>query len=371
MSMKRLLLAVAAVTILYGAYQLSREHSPTTVVSRQLLYGDFLNTLNDARTIKVEDFESSATMIRANAQWSIAERDGFAAKAGNIKRLLVQLGSLKILEEKTSKPENYGELGVEDLSTPEATSKLISVKDSDDNDMVSLLVGKGRIAKGNADRAYYVRKTNAAQALLVNGEISAETDPNSWLDPRIANIPIARVKKMLVKPASGDPIEIVKNSRDDRFFTLQNIPPGYEITSQASVSSLGGILGSLDFEDVIRRHQLTDATATATAVLETFDGLNVNMNVIPHDERAFVTFGFSYDENTVTATASPTESDDATGADDDEEIDVAAQATELSTKTEQWAYVIPQYKMRLLEKTFSDFIKPVEEKEESSADNDE
>ena len=61
-----------------------------------------------------------ATLKKAAASWIVGER-GWPADLGKVRKLLLDLGALNVVEEKTRLPANYPALGVEDVTSPKAT----------------------------------------------------------------------------------------------------------------------------------------------------------------------------------------------------------------------------------------------------------
>src|SRR5207247_2746764 len=66
------------------------------------------------------------TLKKDGAGWSVGER-GWPADPGKVRKLLLDLGALNIVEEKTRLPANYPQLGVQDVSSPKATGTRIEV----------------------------------------------------------------------------------------------------------------------------------------------------------------------------------------------------------------------------------------------------
>ena len=66
-----------------------------------------------------------ATLQKDGSVWRVQER-GWTADVGKVRKLLLDLGSLNIVEEKTRLPANYPQLGVEDVSSPKATGTPVS-----------------------------------------------------------------------------------------------------------------------------------------------------------------------------------------------------------------------------------------------------
>ncbi|HEY2202459.1 MAG TPA: hypothetical protein VGH56_11255, partial [Solirubrobacteraceae bacterium] len=76
------------------------EHSVNTVTEVDLRRGDGTRT----------------TLKKASVGWVVGERD-WAADPSKVRKLLLDLAALNVIEEKTSIPENYPALGVEDTTS--------------------------------------------------------------------------------------------------------------------------------------------------------------------------------------------------------------------------------------------------------------
>ena len=178
---------------------------------------------------------------------------------------------------------------------------------------------------------------------------------------------------VLVEKSDAAPITLSKAEQSDNFFTLNNIPDGYEQKSKATVSALGALLLDLRFNDVLAAAKLAALTPVREVTVTTFNGLVVTLKDYLLDDQKLVTFSFAVNEELAAAAVS---SAAATSADQEENKPEAADtnATEeksadetpqaeserLRQRTARWAYVIPDYKRRMMEKTFEDLIKTVE-----------
>ena len=87
----------------------------------QLLFPDLKAQLNDVSGIIVRGPGNQliATLKRSDARWIVAERD-YPADLGMIRANLLALAEARIVEEKTSTPELYERLGVQDIALESA-----------------------------------------------------------------------------------------------------------------------------------------------------------------------------------------------------------------------------------------------------------
>jgi hypothetical protein len=128
MKTKTLLLLIATVLVVLGAYQVTRSKAPSTNVESALLYPALLEALNDAQSVEIANSKERFRITRDGERWVMADRDGFPVETTLVRSLLMEVAALKIREEKTAKPENYPTIGVEDLSAPNAGGVELSVQ---------------------------------------------------------------------------------------------------------------------------------------------------------------------------------------------------------------------------------------------------
>ena len=113
------LLVAGLVVIGFAIWVSSLRH-----LERATLAGDLVlpglehgvNTVTEVRLHKADDIHT--TLQKGASGWLVAER-GWPAEVNKVRKLLLDLGALNVVEEKTRLSANYPALGVEDLSTPQ------------------------------------------------------------------------------------------------------------------------------------------------------------------------------------------------------------------------------------------------------------
>ena len=366
MSAKRLAFAVLALAVAYGAFHVSHRQAPSQDVESALLYPQLLEQLNEARKVTIALPTERINLVRAGDGWVLADRDNFPVASAQVKELLMQIAAFRIREAKTSKPENYASLGVEDLSTPSSGARQVSVLDAGDKPLADLLVGKERKAKGADSPAHFVRRAGEAGSWLVEGDLTLKTKRNDWLDINIVNVAVERVRKSSLLNEGEPPVVVAKSTPREQLFTLQDIPAGKEARSIALVSNVGGLLLDMRFEDVAAASKVAGLSPRRIAVVETFDGLVATLKQYEVDGKRWASFSFAYRPEAAVApppaAATGKEGNSAEGktADDGktEAVDVATEVKSLNEKTAPWVYQLPDYKLRTLEKSLADLTKP-------------
>lgn len=343
------------------AWKISVDKAPQTDLTRSALYLNLLDQLNDVTRIELQAAKTKTTLVRGAEQWTVANRDNFPADAKAIKRLLLQLADLQIVEAKTGLPENYGRIGV---AAPGAGSDslLIELHGAKNNKLLAVILGKVR--DGGQKKQRYVRRADEPQSWLVNGTIDGTADPITWLDARIADIDTARVRHLEITPQEGPAVVIEKARPKDNFFDLRNVPAGREARSKALVSSLGALLLDLRFNSVGAATRFAGVKPLRRTKVQTFDGLLVQVEEFEADGKTFARFDFDYDPKLVhddvakDGTAAPPA--DATATDkpgnDAEKESVQQEAARLKARVADWVYELPDYKTRLLSKRLDDLV---------------
>src|SRR5215510_13763593 len=120
MSQRRVLaLLIAAVVVIAGALWLSytqRQPHRDVAVGQAVLPG-LSGALNDVTEVRIAKGDGTHVTLRKRpADWEVAER-AYVADSGRVRKLLLDLGELKVVEAKTSDPASYARLGVEDVAS--------------------------------------------------------------------------------------------------------------------------------------------------------------------------------------------------------------------------------------------------------------
>ncbi len=286
-----------------------------------------INAVTETRLRKADG--THVTLERdASGHWSVVER-GWPAQVNKIRKLLLDLGALNVVEEKTRLPANYPALGVEDLSAPKAYGTEITVVSPPQT--WALIIGKPSGAKSG-----YVRVSNAPQSLLAAPLLMPEADPKLWLETAVVDLPVERVREIEEHPADGAAYTASRQKKDDPHFGVAPLPKGRELSGPGAADSLAAALSGLTLQDVARTTPGT--TAAARAVFRTFDGLEVEVTGRRDGSRALISLG-------------PRATQPA----------VAEEASRLAQHTAGWEFEVPEYKYAALFAPLTQLLKPLPE----------
>jgi hypothetical protein len=263
-----ILLAAGLVVIAFAVWLSSRRHLERDMAVGALVLPGLEQNVNAVTTVTLRKGDGTRTTLQKDGgTWRVAER-GWPADIGKVRKLLLDLGALNIVEEKTRLPANYPRLGVDDVSSPKASGTRIDV--SAGGRSWAVIVGKSSGAKSG-----YVRVANAPQTLLAAPLLLVDSDPKGWLDHALLDVPVARVRQVEEHPAQGASYTVGRDKKEQVDFSVSPLPKGRELTSTAAAEPITTALASLTLDDV-RKPGTTDAPA-ARALYRTFDGLEVEL----------------------------------------------------------------------------------------------
>lgn len=368
MKRRTLLLIALTLGLAYAAYYVAEKRAPAQEIASALLYPGLLAQVNEVEKIDLSEGQERLTLQRLEAGWVVPARDNFAVSTGAVKELLLQLASLKIREAKTATPALYATLGVEPIDAPKAASREVVVSAKGAAPLADLLIGKARKTQGADAPGHYVRRQGEPTTWLVEGELVLKAERNDWLDTSVVDIPVERVKKVSLLRPGKPPVVVAKANPQVQLFTLQKIPKGSEPRSVAVVSSVGGLLLDLRFDDVAAASKVAGLSPQNSAEIETFDGLVATLQRYEVNGQSLVAFSFAYlapvsaptpvnpppaNDTTLPPGSVPPPPTTAVTA-----PDVAAEVALLTARTQPWVYQLPAYKKQALDKTLEDLLKP-------------
>lgn len=337
------------VVVAVVAFLLPRETVRDNGMEASALLPDLEEKVNDIDWLRVSaEGETIATLVRRDGRWVVEEAHGYAADWPQVHGLLTDLAGAQVIETKTSNPEYYDRLGVEDPGSPGAAGVMVEFGDSAGLPPVIA----GNTAQGRGGQ--YLRLAGSAHSVLVDRELEISRATGEWLDSGIIDISENEVVEVAVTPFEGEPVLIRKISADDQNFELQNVPEGHEPKSSYTVNSLAGGLSSLTLDDVVPAQDLDWSEAVGYRLL-TADGLNLEAVLleVPAEEGSSPEHWIRLEAGLYTTTV------DA-GVDPDGAGETAKRAEEINQRVGGWAYRIPRYKFSAMNKSMDDLVQAIE-----------
>ena len=268
--------------------------------------------------------ETPTVIRRASGTWVIASRDDYPIDIGKLREFLLQITDAKILERKTSNPDLYAQLGVQDPAID--GSKGARVQVSGEGVAYDFIVGNV------AQPGYrYVRKFDDSQSWLIDKDPRLPRSAAEWLVKDIIDVNSTDVRSVTITHPDGEKIRISKESADTANFDVADIPDGRELSYSTVANSIAGALSALTLDDVRKSGEAGGESVSAT--FESFDGRRFVVLVTKDD-----------DENWITVTPSPVG-------------DATADEAAINDRLAGWQFRIADYKANQLTRRWDDILK--------------
>jgi hypothetical protein len=324
-----ILSAVTLVTTVAAGMAVVREESPRSAIQTggPVLPG-LVERLRDVDEVVIREAEKRLTIRRIEGGWGLAERDDYPVPADKVRELVRSMVQLEKADAKTVRPDRYARLGVEDLDSQGAKSKLIALQSAAGVPVAELLVGTTAAGFG-AEGGTYVRIPGDAQAWLARGGLAASLEPRDWIERRLLDIPVAVIRQVKIVQPGGSTLTAVRDSSDTSQFRLVELPAGAKLTRPDAIDSLVQPFSDLSLEDIEPGDKRPFAKDTTMRVSITrSDGSTVVMEVLQDDGTHWLRFANG---------AAPTS------------VPPAGQAM---------AFRVPSWKMAPLERKLSELVEP-------------
>lgn len=404
-------LIAAAVVALLAAWWIHSSHVPVSESaeqSRPLLPGlrEHVNEIN-AITVTGADNQVLATLKRGSEGWSVEQKSGYPADLAKLREFLLKLADATVLEQKTSNPKLYGELGVDDVKGKDAKGVLVTLDGL--KQPVKLIVGN---FNGGGGGGTFVRRDGEAQTLLVKGNLAVEKTAAGWERHELTDIAASRLKQVTITNPDGKTLKVYKEQSGDANFKVADLPKGREASSEFVANPLGATLSGLRADDVFAAKDMPPPEKVYKADYAAFDGLNVSVIAWVKDGKDYAQLAASLDDTAAAihisadqtkaqaeyeaavqaANKKLAEEKPATGPvadaaakaasdvakplavsdaakDRDERLKALNDEVAALNKTfSGWTFVLPSFKFSNIDKSIDDMLKPLEQKKPDAKD---
>lgn len=407
-------LIAAALVALIAAWWINSAQKPVSEAAEQTraLLPGFREQVNDVTAITFTggDNKALATLKRGSDGWTVVEKSGYPADLAKLREFLLKLADATVLEQKTSSPKHYSELGVSDLSDKDAGGVLVTLGGL--KQPVKLIIGNYNGAGGGGT---FVRREGEAQSLLVKGNLTVDKTVASWERKDITDIAATRFKQVTVTNPDGKALKVYKEQPGDANFKVADVPKGRAVSSDFVANSLGSTLSGLHADDVFPAKDMPPADKVYKADYLAFDGLDVAMTAWVKDGKDYAQLTAALDNAAATAhveadqakaqadyeaavdagkaaNAADADKKSAAGAAPDAVAKAAAEpiaplavsdpakdkAERLKVLNDEvvglnktfagWTFVLPSFKFSNIDKSMDDMLKPLETKKPEAKD---
>lgn len=340
------LLVLAAIAITVLALWPGRKPSETGgALAGTKVFPDARAQINEITELRVLRGDGAKTTLRRGKHgWEVAER-GYPADSGKVRRLLLDLTGLEVVEEKTHDPASYALLGVEDVAGPQATG--VRVEFVSPQATRALIVGKP-----SGSHASFVRVVGQPASLLARPQLMVDASPRRWLDTTLIDVDAARVQRVEVTPASGPAYVAIREHPGAADLRIESLPKGRELSGPGIATALASGLDDLALDDV-RAADPAAAPGPLHARVSTFDGLVVELTGHKDGTHGLVTIVARHDDALARRFADPVKTASPHTA-----PDVGKEAAAIAARTRGWQFELPGWKFDAIFRPLEEMLKP-------------
>ena len=295
----------------------------------RLMFPDLAPKLRDAERVEITHQGKTMAIAKHGDTWGLVDRGGYVVQPSKLRGMLTGLTELRLVEQRTTDPEQFNRLGLEDPNGKTGTSNLLRLLDASGKPIVALVVGHRRVrTQGNVPEQVYVRRPDENQTWLAEGSLQVDADPQLWLERDIMNIDHARIAGVAV--THGD--ETLELARDGQKLAMK-APAEHPPLDEYKVDDVDRGLELLNFQDV-QTDKEPVGDKIGQSVYTTSDGLAVTATVFKGEKDIWARFA-------------------ATGSEKTKD-----EADRLNARLAGWTYQLGAWKQKALVPSFDDLKAP-------------
>lgn len=332
-SLNALLVVAVALAVLAAAVVWRGDRDVSPAPRGELAMPGFADKLVTLDFLRLRRGNLTINLKRQDGSWIVVEKSGYPADQGRVRKLLLQLAELELVEPKTDQHDLLARLGLDDPANGKST--LVVAGDSSGAVAEQIVIGRRRPSDiEGGEEGVYVRKPDSDQAWLADGSFTLGGGALSWLDRRIIDIPPVQVASVVLTAPDGNRAIVARGSADQPF-AIDGLAPDAKPKPDEALAAPAGALEALDLDNVIpAADEPIPQNGTATATLTTFDGLVIGLRLSPPDRGNWLEINVTGDGK------------------------AAAQAKTLSARLAPWRFAIPAERVKLLRTTLADLLLP-------------
>jgi len=349
MQQKSLLALAAATALVAGAAAFLSLTGPETgadAAAGQRVLPALQGHLGDVASVELWHGGNKITLRRLGAgeaaKWGVAEKNDFPADETRLRRTLLGLSELTLVEPKTAKPEFYSRLDLEDPTAKDSKSVLARLGDGKGGILAEIITGKRRPNRlGSGQDGIYVRRPSEKRSWLAQGTANLGEDASDWMERRVAAIGADRIRQAVFTHADGTTLTLTR-AKPEEELKLDGAPADTKYAQNDSRADIGRMFDPFEIADARPAAGFTwPDSGVARAVWTSFDGLTLLAQTVDEGDTHWVRLSA------------------------DGEGKAKEEADRLNARWSGWIYAVPAYKAGAIRTRRSDLLEPEPPKQES------
>ncbi|MBK8307723.1 MAG: DUF4340 domain-containing protein [Gammaproteobacteria bacterium] len=274
---------VALMVLLVAVF--GRQQAPESARENALWLPELKPALPELRKVALQSSTERVTLERTEAGWGVVERSGYPVDFKRLEELLRALSQARLLEQKTSRPEYFSRLGLVDIEQPDSKAVLLELWSGAEQALVRVLIGDPAESRNGR----YVRAASGSETWLIDQSPEPLTDAADWIDRHFLDVDFSRVERVTRTVPGGNGFVAVRETPGAASLGVRELPTGRKPRYEGVFDGAARAVLSAEIEDV-KPLQQSDFAAdkTATTLIETADGLGLEIGTIKDESGSWV-----------------------------------------------------------------------------------
>lgn len=294
-----------------------------------LLFPNLFNVLEKIEKIELLKNDKQLIVKKIEGEWVIESADNYPANVTKIKKFLLDLTEIKIINIKTINPSQYHNLAVNDIEEEGQNRFQITIFSEQGKEIIKFII-KEKFHNGNRT---FIKKFGRKEVFETQGAPSLTADKIRWLNADIIDLPSNAVKRITVNHLDENFV-LVRLDESSIHFKIDELDKDLVEKSPTFTSAISAFLESLKFNDVKRKEIINESKKLGSFTFKTTNGEEIGV-------KDFETASGIFTEFSITKGPSSETNSNFTNP----------------NLIQKFVFKLPKYKRRLLDKKLSDLAK--------------
>jgi len=343
---------VTAVVTAFALAAVAKRYWISESAATERAFPGLIDRINDVAEIDVKAKGATTVIKRTDAGWVMSNKYDYPVQAEMAKGAAIGFGEMELTERKTTHPDRYSRLGVEDVDGENAKSRLVTLKDAKGTTLAELIVGRPREGRLGGQGGIYVRHVGDAQSWFAPANFEIPGNPMVWLEPRIIHANAKRIATVTTVQPNGDTLVLYKDAPTTAHFAFKDLPPGKKLKGEAVADDMSTVLTTIDLVDVAPQANVDFSQKPWHTDVKTFDGLDVKVDIVQQGEHPWAKLTASVEAPLADRNSQTPDVQKFLKTADE----VTQEAADINNRTGKWAYELQGYQAEKLRSPLSIFL---------------
>lgn len=290
---KYIFITISSIILILWAY-LASVSIVTKAVPGEKFLPDLEKNISNIGTIVISGAEQPLKVRLENGQWIIADKYSYSVSAEKIRDLVQSSANITIIEKKTSNPDDFDKLGL-DQGKEDNSLHIILLSADEKNIYADYVRGVKRkgVSVNYEGQEFYARLYKENQAYLVGGDIDFELSVNNLLGGETFAIGADKIKSVAFSYPTGHGNFAISRTENADFQLTK--ADGQSIKSSAKANFIAEGLEYINLVDVLPLQEFPVNSPEFSVRYVTFSGLVLDVNIYKYNENMWLSFAASGD----------------------------------------------------------------------------